>query len=61
MLIMLIFIEFCTEKKKDKAQGICENQVSDTGPLGLLFGRCHHLILPYRVSVTTMANDICTP
>jgi len=41
MLIMLIYIEFCTEKKKrgknHKAQWICENQVSDTGPLGLLF------------------------
>jgi len=25
------------------------------------FGRYHHLTLPYRVSVTTMANDICRP
>jgi len=25
------------------------------------FGRDHHLTLPYRVSVTTMANDICRP
>jgi len=26
-----------------------------------LFGRYHNLTLPYRVSVTTMANDICRP
>jgi len=25
------------------------------------FGRYHHLTLPYRVLVTTMANDICMP
>jgi len=25
------------------------------------FSRYHHLTLPYRVSVTTMANDICRP
>jgi len=26
-----------------------------------IFGRYHHLTLPYRVSVTTMANYICRP
>jgi len=25
------------------------------------FGRYHHLTFPYRLSVTTMANDICRP
>jgi len=25
------------------------------------FGRYHHLTLTYRVSVTTMVNDICRP
>jgi len=25
------------------------------------FGRYHHLTLSYRISVTTMANDICRP
>jgi len=29
--------------------------------LKTLFGRYHHLTLPYRASVTTMANDICGP
>jgi len=36
---MLIYIEFHTEKKKRKnsqSPMICENQMSDTGPLGLL-------------------------
>jgi len=41
MLIMLIYIEFCTEKKKKKknhkAQWICENQVSDTAPWASCF------------------------
>jgi len=27
----------------------------------MFFGRYHHLTLPYRVSVTVMANDICRP
>jgi len=31
-----IYIQLCTEKTH-KDQWICENQVSDTGPLGLLF------------------------
>jgi len=26
-----------------------------------VFGRYHHLTLPYRVSMATMANDICRP
>jgi len=29
--------------------------------LKMFLGRCHHLTLPYRVSVTTMVNDICKP
>jgi len=40
-------------------QGFIETRLRTT--LKKYFGRYHHLILPYRVSVTTMANDICGP
>jgi len=45
--------------KKLLSQGFIETRLIST--LEKLFGRYHHLTLPYRVSVTTMANDICRP
>jgi len=40
-------------------QGFIETRLRST--LKKLFGRYHHLTLSYRVSVTTMDNDICMP
>jgi len=40
-------------------QGIIETRLRSI--LKTIFGRYHHLTLPYRVSVTAMANGICKP
>jgi len=40
-------------------QGFTETRLRSI--LKKFFGRYHHLTLPFRVSVTTMANDICRP
>jgi len=45
--------------KKLLSQGFIETRLISTLKRG--FGRYHHLTLPYRVSVTTMANDIYRP
>jgi len=45
--------------KKLLSQGFIETRRTST--LKKCFGRYHNLTLPYRVSVTTMANDICRP
>jgi len=41
------------------SQGFIETRPIST--LKKLFSRYYHLTLPYHVSVTTMANDICRP
>jgi len=41
------------------SQGFIKNKLRST--LKMFFGRYHHLTLPNRISVTTMANDICRP
>jgi len=45
--------------RKLLSQCFIETRLRST--LTKFFGRYHHLTLPYRVSVTTMANDICWP
>jgi len=45
--------------KKLLSHGFIETTLTST--LKKLFGRYQHLTLPYRVSVTTMANDTCRP
>jgi len=42
-------------------QGFIETWLRSTCTLTKCFGCYHHLTLLYRVSVITMANDICTP
>jgi len=41
------------------SQGFIETRLRST--LTKFFGRYYHFALPYRVSVTTMAKDICNP
>jgi len=48
-------VQYCL----DPSQGFIETILRAT--LKKVFGRYHHLTFPYRVSVTTMANDICRP
>jgi len=45
--------------RKLLSQGFIETRLRSS--LKKCFGRYQHLTLSYRVSVTTMANDICKP
>jgi len=52
-------LRFVLLTRKLLSQGFIETRLRST--LKQFVGRYHHLTLPYRVSVTTMANDIFRP